>query len=238
MSFVKAILKQWLALVLIIVYVLATHFKEVNETKLVQENKQLTKEVKVLKIAAVENAKLIDSLKDVDVVYVDKIKLIKQTVIEELRVLDSLPHSGIESYFAERYNSKDSVTFYPESVARATATDLVNYDACKHISAEQENRINNFLAKDKLYEKQIGIKDTIISKQDVIISNQNSIINSSKRPKFGTYIGMMTQEATLTNPNIYGKVMYSTKKINLGAQYNIKSTVLPAYNLILEYKLF
>lgn len=238
MSFVKAILKQWLALVLIIVYVLFSHFQEVNETKLVQENKQLTKEVNVLKVAAVENAKKIDSLKEVDTLYVTNIKRIKETVIKEIHKLDSLPHSGIESYFAERYNSKDSVTFYPENVARAAATDLVNYDACKHISVEQENRINNFLAKDKLYEKQIGIKDTIISKQDIIISNQNKIINLSKRPKFGTYIGVMTQEATLTNPNVYGKVLFNTKKINIGAQYNIKSTVLPAYNLILEYKLF
>lgn len=238
MNIVQAILKQWLALVLIIVYVLFSHFQEVNETKLTQENKQLTKEVKVLKVAAVENAKNIDSLKEVDTLYITNIKHVKETLVKELHKLDSLPHSGIESYFAERYNSKDSVTFYPENVARAAAADLVNYDACKYISLEQENRINNFLDKDKLYEKQISVKDTIISKQDILISNQKSIINSVKRPKLSTYIGMMTQKATLTNPNIYGKLMFNTKKINIGAQYNIKSTVLPSYNLILEYKLF
>jgi CRISPR/Cas system-associated protein endoribonuclease Cas2 len=209
-----------------------------EESKLEQENKMLISEIKMLEKESSKNAIEIDSLKEVDVVYVDKIKVIKETLIKELHILDSLPHSGIEKYFSDRYSSKDSVTFYPEEVAKKAAADLVSYDACKEISEQQENRINNFLIKDKAYEKQISIKDTIISKKDAIISNQDRIITNSKRPKIASYLGIMTQEATITNPNLYGKVMFNTKKINIGAQYNFKSTVLPAYNLILEYKIF
>ena len=235
MNFIK---KQWLAFVLLAIYLFFYMLNKQEESKLEQENKMLISEIKMLEKESSKNAIEIDSLKEVDVVYVDKIKVIKETLVKELRVIDSLPHSGIEQFFANRYNSKDSVTFYPEEVARKTAVDLFNYDACKQISEQQENRINNFLIKDEAYEKQISIKDTIISKKDAIISNQDKIITNSKRPKIVSYLGIMTQEATITNPNLYGKVMFNTKKINVGAQYNFKSTVLPAYNLILEYKIF
>jgi hypothetical protein len=235
MSFVK---NQWLAFVLLAIYLFSYMLNRQEESKLEQENKMLISEINALEKESDKNSVKIDSLKKVDIVYVDKIKVVKETLIKELHILDSLPHNGIEKYFADRYNSKDSVTFYPEDVARKTAADLVNYDACKQISEQQENRINNFLVKDEAYEKQISIKDTIISKKDAIISNQDKIINKSRRPKIASYLGIMTQEATITDPNLYGKVMFNTKKINIGAQYNFKSTVLPAYNLILEYKLF
>ena len=235
MSFVK---KQWLAFVLLAIYLFSYMLNKQEESKLEQENKVLLSEIKVLEKESSENAIKIDSLKGVDIVYVDKIKFVKETLIKELHILDSLPHNGIEKYFADRYNSKDSVTFYPEDVARKTATDLVNYDACKKISEQQENRINNFIIKDKAYEKQISTKDTIISKKDAIISNQDKIITNSKKPKIASYLGIMTQEVNITDPNLYGKIMFNTKKINIGAQYNFKSTVLPAYNLILEYKIF
>ena len=235
MNFVK---KQWLAFVLLAIYLFSYMLNKQEESRLEQENKMLISEIKVLEKESSKNAIKIDSLKGVDIVYVDKIKVVKQTLIKELHILDSLPHNEIEKYFADRYSSKDSVTFYPEEVARKTAADLVNYDACKQISEQQENRINNFLIKDQAYEKHISIKDTIISKKDAIISNQDKIISNSKRPKIASYLGIMTQEATITNPNLYGKIMFNTKKINIGAQYNFKSAVLPAYNLILEYKIF
>lgn len=238
MEILKSIQKQWLGILLIIVYCLSNLLNEKNESALTLENKKLTVEISSLKKESVKTGHLIDSLKNVDVVYVDKIKKIKETVVKEIHILDSLPHSGVEKYFADRYNSKDSVTFYPENVAKATAKDLVNYDACKQISAEQENRINNFLSKDKLYEKQIGIKDTIISKQEVIIGNQKSIINSFKGPKFHTVLGVKTHETTLTSPNIYARAFLDVKKFSFGAQYNIQPTKSDVYNLIFEYKLF
>ena len=231
----KYIKNQWLGFVLIFIYIVMQHQNSLDQSKLEFENKQLLSEVKSLEKEAKTNEIKIDSLKSVDVVYVDKIKVIKETLVKELRVIDSLPHSGIEQFFADRYNSKDSVTFIPESVARQTAAELVNCDAIKQISVNQEERINNFIAKDKVYENQIGIKDTIISKQKVVIGNQQTIINKSKAPKFSALVGLSTQQTSLEEPNFYTRAIINVKKINFGIQYNLQPS---NYNIIFEYKLF
>jgi hypothetical protein len=211
------------------------HQANLDQSKMEFENKQLLSEVKSLEKEAKTNEIKIDSLKNVDVVYVDKIKVIKETLVKELRVIDSLPHSGIEKFFADRYNSKDSVTFVPESVARQTAAELVNCDAIKQIASSQEERINNFIAKDNVYESQLGIKDTIISKQKIVIGNQQTIINKSKGLKFNTFLGLSTNGLSTNEFNLYTRAIINIKKINFGIQYNIQPS---NYNLILEYKLF
>ena len=201
----KYIKNQWLGFILLFIYVVMQHQNSLDQSKLEIENKQLLSEVKSLEKKAKTNEIKIDSLKNVDVVYVDKIKVIKETLVKELRVIDSLPHSGIEKYFADRYNSKDSVTFVPEDVARKTAADLVNCDAIKQISVNQEERINNFIAKDKVYEEQIGIKDTIITKQKIVIGNQETIIKKSKAPKFNAILGVSTDQLSINQPILLNK---------------------------------
>lgn len=231
----KYLKNQWLGFILIFLYIVFNHQSKLEQSKLEYENKQLLSEVKSLEKEAKTNEIKIDSLKSVDIVYVDKVRTIKETLVKELRVIDSLPHSGIEKYFADRYNSKDSVTFAPEYVARQTAADLVNCDAIKQVSAVQEERINNFIAKDKVYESQIGIKDTIISKQKIVIGNQQTIINKSKAPKFNAILGVSTDQVSINQPNLYTRAIINVKKINFGVQYNLQPS---NYNLIFEYKLF
>lgn len=231
----KYIKNQWLGFILIFIYIVIQHQNSLDQSKLEFENKQLLSEVKSLEKKAKTNEIKIDSLKNVDVVYVDKIKVIRETLVKELRVIDSIPHSEIEKYFADRYNSKDSVRFTPEDVARKTAADLVNCDAIKEISANQEQRINNFIAKDKVYEEQIGIKDTIITKQKVVIGNQETIIKKSKAPKFNAILGVSTDQLSINQPIFYTRAIINLKKINFGVQYNVQPS---NYNLIFEYKLF
>lgn len=99
----KFIKSQWLAFVLLFIWILSVimynHKKEllINETKIldVKINK-LNSDISKYKI-------VIDSLKIVDTVIVTKIKTIKQKEYEKIRVIDSLPISGLQSYFTERY---------------------------------------------------------------------------------------------------------------------------------------
>ena len=50
-----------------------------------------------------ESAKLIDSLSKIDTVIVNKIKTIKQKEYVQIKVIDSLPISGLQKFFSDRY---------------------------------------------------------------------------------------------------------------------------------------
>jgi predicted nucleic acid-binding protein len=58
--------------------------------------KQLEKKAKI-------ELKDVDSLKTIDTIIVTRIKIIKQKEYEKIRIIDSLPISGLQSYFTERY---------------------------------------------------------------------------------------------------------------------------------------
>ena len=49
------------------------------------------------------SALLIDSLSKVDTVLLTKIKLIKEKEYETIRIIDSMPISGLQKYFTGRY---------------------------------------------------------------------------------------------------------------------------------------
>ena len=100
MNFIK---NQWLAGVIIIIWILASLHSRVNNDKLLDEANHLKVEVDSLQNISAQKAKQIDSLSKVDTIIVDKIKTIKEKEYVEIKVIDSLPISGLQQYFAERY---------------------------------------------------------------------------------------------------------------------------------------
>jgi len=134
--------------------------------------------------------------------------------------------------------TKDSVVVLTEKQARAVATDLVRYDALKKITALQDERINNFQQKEKLFGEQLSIKDTIIGKQSDIIDKQNKFISNAKKMHIHGYGGVQTDELTLTNPSLRANIMLEYRKFRTGVVYTIQQSSPANWGILFEYKLF
>ena len=100
MNFIK---NQWLAGVIIIIWILASLHSRVDNNKLLDEANHLKVEVDSLQDVSAEKAKKIDSLSKVDTIIVDKIKTIKEKEYVEIKVIDSMPVSGLQQFFTDRY---------------------------------------------------------------------------------------------------------------------------------------
>jgi hypothetical protein len=133
---------------------------------------------------------------------------------------------------------KDSVVVLTEKQARAVATDLVRYDALKKIAVLQDERINNFQQKEKLFGEQLSIKDTIIGKQSAIIDKQNAVISNTKKMHIHGYGGVQTNELTLTNPSLRGNIMLEYRNYRTGVVYTIQQSSPANWGILFEYKLF
>lgn len=99
MNFIK---NQWLAGVVIIIWIIVS-LSSNNNKELLEETKQLKIEVDSLQTISAEKGKQIDSLSEVDTLIVNKIKTVKEKEYVEIKVIDSLPISGLQGYFSERY---------------------------------------------------------------------------------------------------------------------------------------
>ena len=133
---------------------------------------------------------------------------------------------------------QDSVVVLTEKQARAVATDLVRYDALKQVSRLQEERINIFQQKEKLFGEQLSIKDTIIGKQSDIIDKQNKVISNAKKMHIHGYGGVQTDELTLTNPSLRANIMLEYRKFRTGVVYTIQQSSPANWGILFEYKLF
>lgn len=100
MNFIK---NQWLAGVIIIIWIIASLHSNMNNDKLLDEANHLKVEVDSLQEISAKKAKQIDSLSKVDTIIVDKIKTIKEKEYVEKRIIDSLPISGLQQFFTDRY---------------------------------------------------------------------------------------------------------------------------------------
>jgi hypothetical protein len=99
-NFVKS---QWLAVVLIIVFIIYSIFNTADIAKYKEERSKFNSKIDSLELLADKNKKLIDSLKQIDGVFVEKIKVIKEKEYEEIHIIDSLPVNELQGYFTERY---------------------------------------------------------------------------------------------------------------------------------------
>lgn len=134
--------------------------------------------------------------------------------------------------------TKDSVVVLTEKQARAVAKDLVEFDALKKITVLQDERINNFQQKEKLFGEQLSIKDTIIGKQSAIIDKQNKVISNAKKMHIHGYGGVQTDELTLTNPSLRANIMLEYRKFRTGVVYTIQQSSPANWGILFEYKLF
>ena len=125
-----------------------------------------------------------------------------------------------------------------EKQARAVATDLVRYDACKATAKLQDERINNLFKQIDVYDNQLSVKDSIISTQKSFIDYQDKIINKPFKPELHGYLGVNTIGWSLTNPYLYGTLLLEFQKFSVGWQYFIQPNNLPGHGFIVEYNLF
>jgi hypothetical protein len=103
MILAKFIKKQWLAVIITALWLLSTlHYQEKNSI-LLKQTKQLEVEIAKLKKKDIQSSITIDSLSKVDTVIVNRIKTIKQKEYVQVKVIDSLPISGLQQYFTDNY---------------------------------------------------------------------------------------------------------------------------------------
>ena len=95
--------RQWLGTILIIIFIVSTFVLNSEEKELLQKEKELSLKIKNLEEKDHESAKVIDSLSNVDVKIVKDIQIVKEIEHEELHIIDSLPISGLQKYFTDKY---------------------------------------------------------------------------------------------------------------------------------------
>ena len=95
--------EQYLAVIITVIWLLSTlHYQEKNSV-LLKQTKQLEAEISKLKKKDAKSSITIDSLSKIDTVIVNRIKTIKQKEYVQIKVIDSLPISGLQQYFTDNY---------------------------------------------------------------------------------------------------------------------------------------
>ena len=102
-KFLDSLEKQWLAVVIAAIWLFSYTVSQEKNSNLIQQTKELETKVIELEKKDDEYAKTIDSLSKIDTVIVNKIKTIKQKEYVQVKVIDSLPISGLQKFFSDRY---------------------------------------------------------------------------------------------------------------------------------------
>jgi hypothetical protein len=97
---------QYLAVIIIVIWIFFTLYNQNKNTILIEQTKKLEAKILVLEEKDYESGKIIDSLSRVDTVIVNRIKIIKQKEYVQIRIIDSMPVSGLQRYFTDRYEKK------------------------------------------------------------------------------------------------------------------------------------
>ena len=98
--------EQYLAVIITVIWIFFTLYSQQKTAVLLEQTEKLEGKIIYLEQRDHEAAKLIDSLSKIDTVIVNRIKTIKQKEYVQIRIIDSLPVSGLQSYFTERYPEK------------------------------------------------------------------------------------------------------------------------------------
>ena len=102
-KFLDSLEKQWLAVVVAALWLFSYTANQEKNNALIEQTKNLETQVLILEEQAHKSAKVIDSLSKIDTVFVNKIKTIKQKEYVQIKVIDSLPISGLQKFFSDRY---------------------------------------------------------------------------------------------------------------------------------------
>jgi hypothetical protein len=95
--------KQWLAVIIAALWLFSYTVSQEKNSNLIQQTKELEVKIGELEKKDHESAKAIDSLSKIDTLIVTKIKTIKQKEYVQVKVIDSLPVSGLQKFFSDRY---------------------------------------------------------------------------------------------------------------------------------------
>jgi hypothetical protein len=95
--------EQWLGSILIIIWLISLFTYQHKKNEMLNKAYVLEAKIKDLEKKASAELKSVDSLKTIDTLIITKIKIIKQKEYEKIRIIDSLPISGLQSYFTEHY---------------------------------------------------------------------------------------------------------------------------------------
>jgi len=101
--FLDSLEKQWLAVVVAALWLFSYTASQEKNSALIEQTKNLETQVLILEEQAHKSAKKIDSLSKIDTVIVNRIKTIKQKEYVQIKVIDSLPVSGLQKFFSDRY---------------------------------------------------------------------------------------------------------------------------------------
>jgi predicted RND superfamily exporter protein len=94
---------QWFGSLLLLLFIIYLFLPNQSIKQYNKNNITFSKKIDSLSDLVIKNKKVIDSLKKIDTVYVNKIKSIKQVHYEKNRIIDSLPTSELQRYFTEHY---------------------------------------------------------------------------------------------------------------------------------------
>jgi hypothetical protein len=97
---------QYLAVIITVIWLFFTLHSQQKTAVLLEQTKKLEREILVLEQKDHESSRTIDSLSRVDTLIVNRIKIIKQKEYVQIRIIDSLPVSGLQSFFTDRYSEK------------------------------------------------------------------------------------------------------------------------------------
>lgn len=102
-KFLDSLEKQWLAVVVAALWLFSYTVNQEKNAALLEQTKNLEIQISELEKKDHESAKVIDSLSKIDTVIVNRIKTIKQKEYVQIKVIDSLPISGLQKFFSDRY---------------------------------------------------------------------------------------------------------------------------------------
>ena len=130
------------------------------------------------------------------------------------------------------------VVILTENQARQVAKDLVRYDNLKELYAKLGQRVGILISKQDLLEKRIVTKDSIIETQQEYIDVQDKIINAKKPITFNGFVGVQTNQLSLTEPTLYIQTEVEISKFTVGARVFAQPNNPGGYGFIVEYKIF
>lgn len=95
--------KQWLSVIIIIVWIIASLHTNDNNKSIVKENNIIEKEIDGLKVSKKKNIFKLDSISKINTKSVNKINIIKEKENEQVKAVDSFSISELQLYFSKRY---------------------------------------------------------------------------------------------------------------------------------------
>ena len=101
---IKFIRDQWLGSLLLILFLIYILHGQFLETSLLRKENQIESKISILNKTKETSLKSIDSLSQIDTIFVTKIVVIKQKQDEKIKTIDALPISGLQKFFSDRYS--------------------------------------------------------------------------------------------------------------------------------------